>query len=70
MKKPFLVFAGYDYYPAPGIRDYRGRYATKEEAQQAAEAEIEETLSWAQVVDVRELGDRGSGEPVMSIHKT
>ena len=67
MKKPFLVFAGYDYYPAPGIRDYRGRYATKEEARQAAEAHVE-TLSWAQVVDVRELGDHAGKEAVTSIH--
>jgi len=54
--KPYLLIAGYNYYPAPFTGDWVGCYATKEEAEAKwKELEQEEyPLEWHDVVDLRE----------------
>lgn len=46
----FLLFAGYNYYPAGGWDDYCGTYDTLEAAQDAL-SNIE--CDWYQIVDYR-----------------
>lgn len=36
MEGPFHLFIGFDYYPAGGVRDYAGAFATAEAAKAAA----------------------------------
>jgi hypothetical protein len=49
----FLVFAYDSYYPSGGWGDFKGGYATLEEAQ-AREAELKRTWDWVDIVDLRE----------------
>jgi hypothetical protein len=55
MESPFAFFAGAQYYPAPGFRDYSGSFATLDEAKAAADKYMasEGSYSWVQVVDLR-----------------
>ncbi len=34
MTKPYLLIAGYNYYPAPGTDDWIGCFSTKEDAEE------------------------------------
>lgn len=52
----YALFAGDNYYPAGGIEDLRGRFATHFEAQQAFDAgwknDGEEQYDWGHIVDL------------------
>jgi hypothetical protein len=54
-EKPFLLFAGSDYYPSGGWNDYRSAHATEEAAAMAAQDLMKYGCDWWQVVDVRTL---------------
>jgi len=56
--KRFLVFAGDNYYPEGGWGDFRGAYATKENALAAA---LAAAVDWAHVADI------GTGEIVITL---
>ena len=51
MPLPFLLFYGDTYYPNGGWDDFKGAFATVE---QATEAAHQSKSDWWQVVDVRE----------------
>lgn len=51
MKKPYLLIAGWDYYPSRGTGDWVACFETKEEALQF---EIKSYYEWKKVVDLRE----------------
>jgi hypothetical protein len=54
MNKPFLLIAGFNYYPSSGTEDWRGTYSTYEEAE-AALKDIEcDDYDWYEIVDLRE----------------
>lgn len=59
MDKPFLLMAGMNYYPMEGTNDWIGRYATLEEAEEAAAALNREEehdwrcIDWVEIVDLR-----------------
>jgi len=67
MDKPFLLMAGLHYYPRGGTKDWIGRYATREEAEEAATALIRAKEAddfcadewsyaderWVEIVDLR-----------------
>lgn len=46
--KKYLLFAGPDYYPAGGWGDFRGDFATPEEAEEYAESLSQD---WHHIVD-------------------
>jgi hypothetical protein len=60
---PFLLFAGEHYYPNGGWGDFRGAYATVDEARAGilarqhadAAAGLLSTYEWYEIVDVRTL---------------
>jgi hypothetical protein len=49
MNKPYLLIAGDNYYPDSGTKDWKGTYATYEEAE-AALKDIE--YDWYEIVDL------------------
>lgn len=49
MNRPFFLFTGDHYYPAGGWDDYRGRFATENEALTAAANQKDD---WWQVVNI------------------
>ena len=51
----FLLFAGYTYYPGCAWEDFRGAYATQEEARDACAQFADEHLNWYQIVDRQTL---------------
>ena len=57
--KRYLVFAGYDYYPSGGWRDYHSEHDDKAEAVYAAETIDDDptrsrrAYDWAEVVDMQ-----------------
>lgn len=55
LDRPFALFAGATYYPAPGWQEHRGQHATLEEATAIGKKLAEEEYGWWQVVDLREL---------------
>ena len=63
MDKPFALFCGQCYYPAGGMDDYYGSYATQEEALAVAkdpnllhpEYAFPITIDWYQIVNVRTM---------------
>ncbi len=53
----YFLFAGSDYYPSGGMRDYQGTFATLEEAQQLGQAHDElmgnySRFNWSHVAQV------------------
>ncbi len=52
MKKPFILFCGFTYYPAPGWQGYIGDFETLETACEAGRQEILDMHDWWQVVDL------------------
>lgn len=65
--KPFLLIAGFGYYPEAGTRDWRGCYASYEETQAKIKEEPHELRArtrsyiidgtrydWYEIVDLRE----------------
>ena len=54
--KPYLLIAGYDYYPAPHTGDWVGCFSTEEEAEEKWEELKQEEYphEWHDVVDLRE----------------
>jgi viroplasmin and RNaseH domain-containing protein len=46
----FLLFAGYDYYPAGGWGDFKGSFDSKEEAEEFL-SQSEENYDWDQIID-------------------
>lgn len=48
--KQFLLFSGDTYYPGGGWEDYKGDYATQEEAIAASKADEHD---WFQIVDLQ-----------------
>jgi hypothetical protein len=62
--KPFALFAGPTYYPAPGWQDHQGQYASVDEARENGEKIARDEYGWWQVVDLRHLkivAGEGSG---------
>jgi hypothetical protein len=55
-QKPYLLIAGYNYYPAPYTDDWVGCYSTEEEAEEKWEQlkQEEYPFEWHDVVDLRE----------------
>lgn len=63
MKKPFLLIAGPNYYPAAGTNDWKNCYETYEEAMKQVKSmgkggdiyyEVDnETCGWYEIVDLR-----------------
>lgn len=59
--KPFALFANFTYYPHGGMWDYRGDFATVDEASAFAvskereELDIREPWDWFHVVDLRTM---------------
>lgn len=51
--KRFLVFAGANYYPCGGWKDFYGSYDTKDEAQEAI---AEQDFDWNEIIDTENLG--------------
>jgi len=63
MKKPFALFSGQAYYPAPGWTDYDGDYETLAEAIKVGKRKCESSYEWWQVVDLnRKIIVAGEGE--------
>lgn len=63
-EKPFALFSGSTYYPAPGWMGHRGQYANLEEAEKEGNKQAKEAYGWYQVVDLRILeivAGEGSG---------
>lgn len=55
MKKPFILFCGFAYYPAPGWQEYIGDFETLDAACEAGKKEIIIAMyDWWQVVDLNE----------------
>ena len=55
VRRPFALFAGETYYPAPGWQGHRGQYATLKEATAIGKELAKEKYTWWQVVDLRKL---------------
>lgn len=53
MIKRYALFAGEDYYPAGGWKDFRGSYDTREEAEAAMQSLALDFLEWFQIVDLQ-----------------
>jgi hypothetical protein len=56
--KPYFLFAGYDYYPGGGWKDFIGRYESAGEAVRAAHQRNDDCWhvrndDWWHVIDVR-----------------
>lgn len=55
--KRYLLFAGYNYYPAPAMQDYRGAFDTRDAAREKAIDLLKAKpgnmggLDWWQIVD-------------------
>jgi hypothetical protein len=57
---PYLLIAGYNYYPGQGTSDWVGTFETKEEAEEEWEylKKQEYPEEWYEIVDLREwMGD-------------
>lgn len=52
--KRFLVFRGYDYYPAGGWNDFKGAFDSIEEAHDAANLDIRD-FEWNHIVDTKTM---------------
>ena len=62
--KPFALFAGPTYYPAPGWRGHLGQFQSVAEAEKEGRLVADEWYGWWQVVDLRNLeivAGEGSG---------
>jgi hypothetical protein len=54
MSKRFGLFAGYQYYPLGGMKDFRGRFDTVEEAENEGKRLNNLTdADWWQVIDLQ-----------------
>jgi hypothetical protein len=52
MNKPFLLIAGFNYYPSSGTEDWKGTYSTYEEAE-AALKDIEcDNYDWYEIINL------------------
>lgn len=62
INKPFILMGGYPYYPLGGFADYRGEYATLEEAQAVADDHIDREewssgwWAWANIGEITANG--------------
>jgi hypothetical protein len=54
MNKPFLLIAGFNYYPDFGTEDWKGTYSTYEEAEKALKDIEHSNYDWYRIVDLRE----------------
>jgi hypothetical protein len=54
MNKPFLLIAGFNYYPDLGTEDWKGAYSTYEEAEAALKDIALNDYDWYRIVDLRE----------------
>ena len=54
MKKPYLLLAGWDYYPCGGTTDWKECYSTFTEATEAAEQYAVCNDMWYEIVDLRD----------------
>ena len=60
MNKPFLLIAGWDYYPIRGTGDWVGCFASHEEAEKMIEKVDgcfkinNDTADWYEIIDLRE----------------
>lgn len=53
LTKPFLLFAGNNYYPSGGWDDYVDSYSTLEEAKAVGEDRLKSRADWSHIVDIR-----------------
>lgn len=51
MKKPYLLIAGYNFYPGGGTDDWVACFETEEEA---LNYETSTSIDWKRVIDLRE----------------
>ena len=51
--KRFVLFAGQDYYPLGGWKDYQGSYDTQTEAEHAMQTLALDFVEWFQIVDLQ-----------------
>lgn len=68
MNKPFFLFAGYDYYPSGGMEDFKGAFATEDEAEksfetQNAQRSIHSKWEWHHITNVLEYVNSKQKEP-------
>jgi hypothetical protein len=54
MKKPYLLIAGWNYYPASGTGDWIGCFETEEDALNYNISEYRDSHNWKKVIDLRE----------------
>ena len=54
MKKPYLLIAGYGYYPSYDTDDWKGCFETYEEAKEYLETIDKTYYDWHTIVDLRE----------------
>lgn len=52
MDKPFILFCGFTYYPAPGWQGYIGDFETLEQACESGIENSQNEYDWWQVVDL------------------
>lgn len=57
MKKPYLLIAGYKYYPSYDTRDWKGCFETYKEAKEYLETIDKEYYDWYEIVDLREWAE-------------
>lgn len=63
-EKPYLLFAGSTYYPAPGWQGLIGEFEDLEDAVKIGKQKAEYYFGWYQVVDIRTrkiVAGEGSG---------
>lgn len=63
-EKPYLLFAGATYYPAPGWQDLEGEFEDFEEAVKFGKEKANSYYGWWQIVDIRTrkiIAGEGSG---------
>jgi hypothetical protein len=57
MKKPYLLIAGYKYYPSCDTGDWKGCFETYEKAKEYLEAIDKDYYDWYEIVDLREWAE-------------
>ena len=54
MRKPFLLIAGYDYYPSRDTEDWKGCFETYEDAMKEFNSYRKNQFDWYEIVDLRD----------------
>ena len=60
IEKPYLLFAGHSYYPSGGMRDYKGKFESRDDALEFVEdhnkgASYGNKFDWHHITDIRTL---------------